>query len=236
MSRASAPDFESLVSRVHLVGRSSGLVKKLPAFDRSRHVVPDAVNAATTQFLARLCERELATEAEGWYQRARGALGYKRRELALDVTPPAAVLSAKDFVFELAYALQADAPEEYRCTRTLYQVSRPALVRDAAFDELFARQFSELGFELRKGVRVEAVIDAVEDLDEPDGLRVDYPSDASSCTLTVTDVDAVVVCDGATLTLRFPRAGSPRELVDAFAAVRGAFVLSRQRTLIGLLG
>jgi hypothetical protein len=46
-------------------------------------------------------------------------------------------------------------------------------------------------------------------------------------------VDAQVRCTGATLDLVFPRAGSPRELIAGFAAVRGAFAVSRE--LAGLL-
>ena len=65
-------------------------------------------------------------------------------------------------------------------------------------------------------------------------MRVDYPSDYSDCTLTVEGVGASVVCDGATLEMRFPRAGSPREMVAAFLAVRSAFALTKDRVLAGL--
>ena len=108
----------------------------------------------------------------------------------------------------------------------------------AEFDELFAGQFSAIAFALKKGVRVEAVIDAVEGLEEDaDGakLRVDYPSDCSECTLRVDGIGAAVVCDGATLEMRFEKSGSPRELVEAFAAVRKAFALTKDRALAGLL-
>ena len=49
-------------------------------------------------------------------------------------------------------------------------------------------------------------------------------------------VEAEVICDGATVEMRFPRAGSPRELIVAFAAVRDAFALSKAKPLSGLLG
>ena len=67
------------------------------------------------------------------------------------------------------------------------------------------------------------------------GLAVNYPSDCQRCVITVEGVKAEVICDGATLEMRFPRAGSPAELVEAFAAVRTAFSLSRNRVLAGLL-
>jgi hypothetical protein len=50
----------------------------------------------------------------------------------------------------------------------------------------------------------------------------------------VDGVDARVRCTGAALDLVFPRAGSPGELIEAFAAVRGAFAVSR--ALSGLIG
>lgn len=219
------------------------MVKQLRGFDKSRHTVPDAVNSATSAFLAKLCGPQLAEEAEEFFQRTKAALNYKRKDLGLDVTSPLAVLSAKDFTLEIAYALEASDPAGYGITRTLHTIKNGDLLRVAEFDELFAGQFSAIAFALKKGVRVEAVIDAVEGLDDdaesPEArgarLRVDYPSDCRECTLTIDGVDAAVVCDGATLEMRFERSGSPRELVEAFAAVRKAFALTKDRALAGLL-
>lgn len=235
---ASTPvnELQGLVSRVRLVGRTDGRVRQLPGFDKSRHTVPDAVNAATTAFLGRLCGGELAAGAEELFQRTRAALAYKRRDLTLDVTPPVAVLEARDFTFELSYALEERAPDQYVVTRTLHQVRDAEVVRRAEFGELFAGQFSEVDFVLKKAVRVEAIVDAVEALEGASGLRVEYPSDCRDCTLTVEGVEASVVCDGASLSICFIRAGSPRELLEAFAAVREAFALTKQPALFGLLG
>ncbi|HLP24327.1 MAG TPA: hypothetical protein VK477_01525, partial [Acidobacteriota bacterium] len=95
----------SPVSRISFVGRSSGAVKNLGGFRKQHHTLPDAVNAATTAFLAKLCAGELAEEGEAIFQRVRAAFGYKRAELSLDVATPHAVLTARDFVFEIDYAL-----------------------------------------------------------------------------------------------------------------------------------
>lgn len=234
----SADDPRTFISQVSLAGRGGGAVKALAGFRKTHHTVPDAVNAATQRFLGQLCAEELAAEAEGFFQRARAAMGYKRAAISLDVSSPAAVLTAKDFTFEIVYALDEAEPANYTVTRTLHGLRNGDLVRTAEFDALFAAQFSGIVLALSKGVRVEAVIDAVESL-EPDadeaGLRVDYPSDCRSCTLTIPGAEAAVVCDGATLEMRFPRNGSPRELVEAFAAARAAFKLTKDRTLAGLL-
>jgi hypothetical protein len=242
MAKSAADDPRSFISQVSLVGRGGGAFKNLRGFDKSRHTVPDAVNNATSGFLAKLCTPELAEEAEAFFQRAKEALDYKRKDLGLDVTSPLAVLSAKDFTLEIGYALEAADPASYAITRTLHSIKNGDFLQVAEFNELFAGQFSAIAFTLKKGVRVEAVIDAVEGLEadedateETAKLRVDYPSDYRECTLTVAGVDAAVVCDGATLEMRFDKNGSPRELVEAFAAVRKAFALTKDRALAGLL-
>ncbi len=223
------------VSRISLVGRSTGLVKNLAGFRKQHHTVPDAVNPATTAFLGKLCAAELAEEAEGYFQRSKAAFAYKRTDLALDVTSPTAVLTAKDFTLELAYALEKADAAGYEVTRTLHSLREGGLVARPEFNELFAAMFSGIVFGLAKGVKVEAVIDAVEARGGEDGLAVSYPSDCRHCVLLVDGVAAEVFCDGATLEMRFPKPGSPAELVAAFAAVRSAFALTKNRVLAGLL-
>lgn len=228
----------SKISQVRLSGGAGGAVKTLRGYDKSRHSVPDAVNAATSGFLARLCAAELAEEAEAMFQRARAALGYKRAGISLDVGAGQATLTTKDFCWELAYALEPTDPARYALTRTLHSLRSGDVVRLAEFNELFAGQFDAVVFDLARGVRVEAVIDAVEALDpEAEGaLTVDYPSDCSRCTLSAPGVAARVECDGATLAMRFTRAGSPAECLAEFAALREAFRLSKDKTLAGLIG
>jgi hypothetical protein len=229
------PAPNAFISRISLVGRDGGRVKALSGFKKQHHTVPDAVNAATEGFLAKLCATELAGEAEQFFQRAKAAFGYKRAELALAVNSPVAVLTAKDFTLEIAYALLPEDPAGYGITRTLYALSEAEGTARPELNDVFAAGFSGIVFALVKGVAVEAVIDAVEARGGEDGLAVNYPSDCGHCVITVDGVKAEVVCDGATLEMRFPRRGSPAELVEAFAAVRAAFALSRNRVLAGLV-
>ena len=223
------------ISHISLVGRSRGAVKSLGGFRKQHHTVPDAVNAATAAFLGKLCAAELAAEGEKYYQRARQAFDYKRTDLVLDVTSPVAVLTAKDFTLELAYALEKEDPSSYGVTRTLHSLRDGTLVDLPEFEEMFAAMFTGVVFGLTKGARVEAVIDAVEARGGEGGLTVTYPSDCRHCVLGVAGVAAEVVCDGAMLEMRFTRHSSPRELVAAFAAVRSVFALTKNRVLAGLL-
>jgi len=236
----SAEQPQAFIRDVSLVGRSGGLVKSLAGFKKAHHTVPDAVNPATSAFLAKLCAEELAAEGEKFFQAAKTALGYKRAQLSPAVASPTAALVAKDFTREWSYALEPADPARYTVTRTLHSLRTADLVEVAEFDALFTGQFSAVVFALKKGVRVEAVIDAVEGLDPSDeaagvGLSVEYPSDCRSCTLRAAGVDAAVTCDGATLAMQFARGGSPRELVAGFAELRRAFALTKARVLAGML-
>ena len=233
-----ADDLSSLIQHLRFAGRGGGLVKLLSGFKKSHHTVPDAVTAATTAFLGKLCTEDLSKEAEELFQRVRTVFGYKRKEISLEVASPLAVLVTKDFTFELSYSLNEDDPTHYLVVRALRDVRNGDLLQTPEFESVFAGTFSEIVFALTKGAPVEAVIDAVEELDgkEEGELSVTYPSDYRDCLLSVEGVAAEVKFDGSELALLFPRNGSPRELMEAFAAVREAFRLTKSKALSGLLG
>jgi hypothetical protein len=210
-------------------------VKSLRSFRKSHHTVPDAVSAATSAFLAKLCADELAEEAERFFKNARATFGYKRKEITLDVTSPNAVLAAKDFTFELTYALDETDAASYVLTRSLHGLCSGDFAATNECETVFAQQFSELVFVLTKGAPVEGVIDAVEALEGDDALTVEYPSDYSDCNLVVAGVSATVRFDGSELAMVFPRSGSPRELLEAFLVVREAFALTKRPVLAALL-
>lgn len=224
----------SVVSAIGFIGRGGGAVKALNGFKKGHHTLPDAANATTNAFLAKLCATELSGQAEALFQRVRAGLGYKRAEISLTVSSPAAVLTTKDFGVEIFYALEEQAPERYSVTQTLRDLRSAELAQTEEFAEIFAATFSEISFGLKKGARVEAVIDAIEATEADAGLTVNYPSDYRECVISVAGVDAQVRCTGATLDVVFPRAESPRELIAEFATVRDAFGVSRE--LAGLIG
>lgn len=217
----------AIVAGLAFVGRGSGAVKALGGFRKQHHTVPDAANAVTNAFLGKICADELAAEAEQLFQSARAAFDYRRKDLALAVASPLATLTARHFTVEIAYALEEADPARYAVTTTLRDLKSAELARTPELAAVFAGKFSELSFALKKGARVEAVVDAIEALDGEGGLRVSYPSDCRECEITVEGVEAYVRCTGATLDMIFPRAGGPAELLDGFAAVREAFQISK---------
>ncbi|MBI5771773.1 MAG: hypothetical protein HZA93_28640 [Verrucomicrobia bacterium] len=224
----SADDLPSrVVAGISFVGRRDGWVKNLGGFKKGHHTLPDAANAITNAFLGKICALDLADEAEKLFQDVRAGLAYKRPQIALSVTSPLAMLGAKDFSVEIFYALEERDPTRYTVTTTLRGLMNVELTRTAEFARIFSGRFTEISFALKKGAKVEAVIDAVEELELGDGLSVTYPSDYRDCTIAVEGVDATVRCTGAALEVVFPNAGGPAELIEQFAAVREAFRISK---------
>lgn len=216
-----------IVSAISFVGRSGGAIKTLSGFRKPQHTVPDAANSATNAFLAKICAAELAAEAERLFQEVRVGLAYKRKDIALSLSSPLATLTAKDFTLEVLYAVDESDPSRFSVTTVLRDLLDVPLARSEPFERIFAGRFTEIEFALNKGARVDAVIDAIEALDESHGMSVDYPSDYRDCVIHVEGVDADVRCTGGSLDVLFPRAGGPAELIDAFTAVRDAFQISK---------
>ena len=224
----------SIVAGISFVGRESGQVKMLAGFKKGHHTLPDAANATTNAFLGKICASELAAEAENLFQTVRADLGYKRKELVLNLAGPSAVLAAKDFVLEICYTLEEAAPARYAMTRTLHSLKNADLANTEEFTRIFEGRFTELSFALKKTASVEAIVDLIESLSPGEGIKVSYPSDCGECVISVEGIEARVRCTNASLEMVFPRAGSPRDLMEKFAAVRGAFAVSRE--LAGVIG
>ena len=193
-----------VISSIAFAGRAGGQVKALAGFKKGHHSLPDAVNAVTNGFLGKICLMELTGDAERLFQEARAGLGYKRKDIALSLTSPLAVLTARDFVVEIVYALEERDASRYGVTTTLRDLHDAGRARREEFSRIFAGRFSEISFALKKGARVEAVIDAIEALDGEGGLSVRYPSDCRDCTVQVEGVEAEVRCTGAALEVIFP--------------------------------
>jgi hypothetical protein len=224
----------AIIAGIGFTGRSGGQVKALGGFRKGHHTLPDAANAVTNAFLGKICGAELGGQAETLFQKVRTGLGYKRKDVTLALTPPLAVLTAKDFTVEITYALEETEPTRYAVTQTLHSLRNGELAQTEEFAAIFSAAFTEISFGLKKGAQVEAVIDAIEALAGDETLVVDYPADCRECLIRVAGVDAQVRCTGSTLDILFPRAGSPRELMAAFAEVRKAFAVSP--ALAGMIG
>ncbi|MBK1878168.1 hypothetical protein [Pelagicoccus mobilis] len=206
------------VSSLAIVGRTRGEVRRLAAFDKKRHTVPDRACGATQAFLEKLCEEELSEEAEALFQSARERFGYKRREISLNVDSGFARLETKDFALELRYELDEEEPSEYVVETSVREVASRDLLESEAFNASVGSRFDCLRCGLAGGVSVESVIDAVEE-EESGELSVDYPSDCSHCVVKIEGIAGEVFVDGVVLEVRCGKKASAGRLMESFERI-----------------
>lgn len=201
-----------------IVGRTRGEVRRLAGFDKKRHSVPDRVCGATQGFLEKLCELELGEQAEELFQAVRDQFGYKRREITLNVGSGFARLETKDFALELRYELDEEDAADYVLETSVGEVASRELLESGPFNGSIGNRFDRLRCTLAGQVSVESVIDAVE-ADETGLVRVEYPSDCSSCTVRIEGMPGEVYIDGAVLEVRYGKLTSAAALMGAFESV-----------------
>lgn len=193
------------------------------------------MNATTNAFLGKLCAGELAEESETLFQGVRTGLGYKRKEVSLAVAGQSAVLVAKDFSVEIFYALEEGDPTRFAVTTTLRSSAMRSWRGRRSLRKFFRQVFGDLvwpekrgecrsGDRCHRGARGQGRRWAAGELSVGLQCMRNHRGRRGSRGCAARGQLEVV----------FPRASGPAELMEGFAAVCGAFAISR--VLGGLIG
>jgi len=201
-------------------GVSSGHVKKLSGFKKGIHRVPDLANDTTNRFLAKICEAELAEAGESLYQRLKVGLDFKRKDLNLSIDSPSALLSGKEFVFEIAYELDSDVPSTYQIVTTLSGLNHVGILKSDVFNEICQGLFNRFSYGFTDAVQIEEVIDMIEECSRP-GIRVEYPSDCRECSVFLEGFSGQILCQQFSLDIMLSTKSSPKPFLSGFEALRG---------------
>ncbi len=219
---SSENDFSNnLIRHLTLVGEQEGVVKRLDGFDKSRHTVPRFASDRAQQFLARLAEPELVEWGEELFAAYREAMEYRRKDITLSVENGVARIASKDFALERRYSLIEDSPDSYRFETELMDASGLELLEHEPFNQSTGSLFERMRCVFKREISVEDVVDGIEDAKESD-LSVDYPSTCESCDVRIAGQNAVFRFDAATLEIRYPSFGMPRQLIEAYRAMANA--------------
>lgn len=205
---------EGIVRSIAFVGRTRGLVKRLPGFDKSRHTIPKWSGDRAQQFIGTIASSELQEWGEALFSDLREAMGYKRKDLRLTFAVGEALMESKDFVLKRRYLLDEDALSEYTVETELMELASVDLVKYSEFNDAVGPLFDRLRCAFRKEQSVEEVIDAIEEAADS-GILVDYPSNCENCEARIENMDASFVFDSISVTVQLPRFCSPKELAFA---------------------
>jgi len=189
----------------------TGSVRELSGFDKGKGHKPSSYyNRTSETWVAGLATGDLKGEMENYYQKIREAGIYKRKHIEYD--PPAdggAAIRTADFAFSITYSQSRDDPAEYEVVRELTRLTNPEIFDEEWFNNLFQDVFDEVVVEFSSPLNVERFIDAAEDVDEFD---VKCDAEATYCTLTLDGVAGTITLTADSLTYRFHKAKTPREM------------------------
>ena len=189
-------------------------IASLSGFVKRIHRVPEVTNDATHRFVEGISEKEIKEEIESVFQRIRSEMKYKRRDVTADrdhiVTP--------DFEFWVECTQDTADPGMAVFSRQLTNIS-PAIMEDGPFNAVFEDSFSQLTFQPKKSLDLQAIIDQIEDLDL-DAIKLYYPRDCSYCDISIDGSPYHIRLTSGSFTVSTDHALSPKLLLESFRDVR----------------
>jgi hypothetical protein len=219
--------------RAHLIGAKPGAVKNLPGFRKGFHKIPATLpDMMLERQIGAICAPELEPLATGLFEKLRAARGYKRKEISLAVDAPNATLTTVDFILDISYTLGPDDPSDYLLTYDLHTIRDIGIFADGSLNDVFAGVFNRVAFSFGASIRMEDLIDELEDA--PGGAsNLRYPPDCSECSVRLPGFAGEVRVTPRSLEVISPAAASPAELVKTF--VEASSVLAANPTLEKLI-
>ena len=205
-------------------------VKELRGF-RPGHREPREVNSQTRHYIAGIAADDLRAEAEGLAKRLREGLGLRRRgltPLGPEVAEGRGVISLATPILTAVLSIaQHDTDPGQAVWRREASVPDPRTLAEPGLAFAFAPGFTTLERAFDEPVSVEDLIDALEDrldAEEAGGpaaglVDVNYPLDASSCTVRLAGLDGAVHVTPEAAAVRTRTAHPPGDLVTAWARV-----------------
>ena len=197
-----------------LVGNSSGIIKNLGGFKKS-HKLPDEINAATQNFVARIGADEVRETADVLFSKMRLGLGYKRRNISASEESGVYVILTPDFTLNISIEINPNSIAGYLIVTEVTNIENPDLIIAEEFASVFERCFDKVIIDFPCGISVEDIIDKIEDYEDQAAVSVDYPADASFCTVNFKGLSAMIRINSSSLNLTFVDTQPMQTIVEA---------------------
>ena len=207
------PGYKQL-KQVFMQIKESVKIASLSGFVKGRHKIPNTMDGATERFVENISKKEVEDEVEEVFQRIRNTMTYKRK----DISAAHGRIVTPDFEYFAECNQDADDPTMAVISRRLTNIW-PAIVGDAAFNEVFDGCFDELTFEFTKVVNLEDLIDQIEEL-ESDNIELDYPADCSYCDVTINGSSLSIRVTPESIIVGSGYPTSPKLLIESFFDVQ----------------
>lgn len=212
--------------KVTILTSEEGYVKSLPGFIKGKHKAPLEVSTYHDSWIKRISHDLLKDEIDETAAKIKNALGYKRRDiLSADVEDGVGAIISKDFDYYVAIQQDDEDAGGYKLTRSIENFKNSEVIYTSEFNDLFNDFFNELHFRTKQRINVEALIDAIEDIEDEETISVEYnQSDTSECSIFIPSINMTAEITSNSIIIKSAHKQSPLQLIDGFKACNAQLV------------
>jgi hypothetical protein len=208
-----APTNPAFKNAVYSVSEST-VVRSLSGFKKGRHTVPRDISEYVSDWIASIAHQDVQERVNERFQEIKSALGLKRKDIeAVDDR-----IITKDFEYSIWCEQDPEEADMAVFHEELKSVS-PEMLVNADLNELFDDAFREMLLSTKRKIDVNAIIDAIEDLEHP-SVTVDYDAGEDGCVITVRDTNTRLFVTEMSVRVVVQARTNPQGLVAAFTESR----------------
>jgi hypothetical protein len=192
-------------------------VSSLSGF-KGGHKVPREVSEYVSQWIVNIARQDVKARVNERFQEIKSALGLKKREIAVADDR----IITKDFEYSIWCDQDSDEADEAVFHEQLTSIS-PQMLVNPDLNELFADTFNEMVLSTKKKIDVNALIDTIEDLEDP-GVTVRYDAEDDGCVVTVHATNTRLFVSDTAVHVVVRTKTNPQGLVAAFTSSRDKMI------------
>ena len=174
-------------------GKQVGTIRKLKDFSSSHHL-PNEFNDTTNAFVEKAGKTDIENLASEILDIQRKLFNLKRIDYSMDSQFGRVVVETPQVHFSVSIALNPEALKQYIITVEVTAIKTDSQEAKSLLLDSLSPYCSILSIEAENPISVDATIDAIEAVD---ALRpiLEYPSDASCCTLRFESLNLTIEID-----------------------------------------
>lgn len=220
MSQTDPPKSSERLQNVSLVHYQRDQVRRLPAFNKKTHKVPDEVNSRTEAFVAKIAAQPVREDLDRVFAALRSAFRFKRAEIeSTDWDAGSGAITTPYFRYVSSVSQDEQVAEEVVWKRDISQITDLDQVLTENFAEAFGEVFDTVEFAPDTPIDLEEVVDRVESI-EDERVWIDYDRHLTWCEVTLEDCDEKVRITQDSFRIIHGQSQSPRVLVDSLFRIQ----------------
>ena len=224
---------EITFTNVTLLSEEDGEIKSLPGFQKKIHTIPTGYFSATKSFTKSCGAKVVDDEIQSLSVEVRSKLSYKRKQMEVWSSDGSGAIVTPDFTYSIEIFQSETDSGNYVLLRKLEGFRNSNTILEGVFNAIFSNHFEKLQFDLPHSIKIEELIDKIENL-EDDKIEVHYsPGDMSTCTVSIKGLpnDIVITSDSISITSNFKT--SPLNLISIYKETHKVLLANPALQLLG---